>query len=150
MSTLSPGYINEHVKEHIAFSIPSEIKSPRAFLYPDGDGAVIFYRDKLGHLCVRGYNRYHKNNLGCLIVENPYNIQDKEAITIAQRIYGRRTIRFDNNLPLSKRLHLIHHQKGSTIEYYGAAEIRHVPRSDRAKIKIMHGIASILSNNKWG
>lgn len=149
MSTLSTEYINEHVMEHIAFSIPSEIKSPRAFLYPDGDGAVIFYRDKLDHLCVRGYNRYHKNNLGCLIVENPYNIQDEEAITIAQRIYGRRTMRFDTNLPLSKRLHLIHHQS-STIEYYGGAGIRYVSRSDRAKIKIMHGIASVLSNNKWG
>lgn len=131
-------------------SFMSVIKSPRIFVYPNGNRTVIFYKDELSQLCVRGYTRYYKDKNGWFVVEMPYDIQDSEALEIAQRIYGRRTIRLDNSLPISKRFHLLHNRKGSVVTHYGLAEIKRVPRTDEAKIYISHGKAIVLANNKWG
>lgn len=131
-------------------SFISEIKSPRLFVYPKNNRAVIFYKDELSQLCVRGYSRYYKDKNGWFVVEMPYDIKDDEALEIAQRIYGRRTIRLDNNLPISKRFHLLHNRVGSVVTHYGLAEIKHVPRTDKAKIYIGHGKGIVLANNRWG
>lgn len=131
-------------------SFMSVIKSPRVFVYPNGKHTVIFYKDELSQLCVRGYSWNYKDKNGWFVVKMPYDIQDDEALEIAQRIYGRRTIRLNNNLPISKRFHLLHNRSGGVVTHYGLAEIKRVPRTDEAKILIKHGKAIVLANNKWG